>query len=292
MADYGEGLNRATIGKSYQGASQEVDVPTIAAFARATSDENPRYLDAARPGGIVAPPMFAVRPMKEILFAPLLDPEVNADLLMLLHGEQEMRFLAPIRPGDRVDPRSVITDMIDKESGQIIVLRMTCAVRGAIVCEAIASCFIRPRAKAEGAKKKEKPAPAAPAAPLVYVLEDTIQVAPDQSRRYALASLDDNPIHVDDATARAAGLPGVVLQGLCTMAFCQRALVNGVAGGDPARLRQLKVRFSKPVFGGDQLTVQGRVAEDRAGVALLDLRVVNQRGQEVISAGVAEVVRG
>lgn len=288
MADYSEGLNRKTIGRSYAGTPELVEAATIAAYARATSDDNPRYFDASWPGGVVAPPMYAVRPLKEVLFAPLLDPEVNADLLMLLHGEQEMRFFAPLRPGDRVEPRSEITDMIDKETGQIIVLRMTCTVRGEVVCEADASCFIRPRSKAESGKKKEKPV-TTPAPAAVYTIEDQILVGADQSRRYALASLDDNPIHVDDATAKAAGLPGVVLQGLCTMAFCQRALVNRVASGDPSRLRRLKVRFSKPVFGGDALTVQARAAAERPGLTTLDLRVVNQRGQEVISAGAAEV---
>ena len=74
-------------------------------------------------------------------------------------------------------------------------------------------------------KPRDKPA-AAPEAAHLYTLEDRIAVRPDQSRLYAKASLDDNPLHLDDHSARAAGLRGAVLQGLCTMAFCQRAIVN------------------------------------------------------------------
>jgi acyl dehydratase len=78
-------------------------------------------------------------------------------------------------------------------------------------------------------------------------------VDPDQAMRYAEASGDRNPIHVDDEAAKAVGLPGVILHGMCTMALCGRDVVDELAGGDATRLRRLAVRFYRPVFPGNDL---------------------------------------
>jgi (3R)-3-hydroxyacyl-CoA dehydrogenase / 3a,7a,12a-trihydroxy-5b-cholest-24-enoyl-CoA hydratase / enoyl-CoA hydratase 2 len=282
------GLNRETLGKSYQGKPIVVDAESVKSYAQATSDDNPFYLDDARPGGIVAPPMYSVRLTKEVLFQPLLDRELRCDLLMLLHGEQEMRFYDLIRPGDRIETRSEIAEIVDKDSGQVLNLKITCSRDGRVVTDAVTTLFIRSRQRRDkGGEKK-----AAPPEPLpTFTLHDEVQVRPDQSRLYARASLDDNPIHVDDNVARAAGLKGVILQGLCTMAFCQRAIVNRAADGDPRRLRRLKVRFTKPVYPGSRITVEGYVIEEQADRRVLGFRAVSDQGTEVISGGVGEVAR-
>ena len=75
--------------------------------------------------------------------------------------------------------------------------------------------------------------------------------------RYAEASLDDNPIHVDPNTAKAAGLPDVILHGLCTMAMAGGSVVESQAGGDPLRLKRLGVRFARPVLNSSKLTTFG-----------------------------------
>src|SRR5256885_15255864 len=69
---------------------------------------------------------------------------------------------------------------------------------------------------------------------------------------YAAASGDFNPIHIDPKVGEAAGLGGAILQGLCTMAWAAEAAVR--VYGDPAKLKKLKVRFSRPVKPGDVVT--------------------------------------
>jgi acyl dehydratase len=66
---------------------------------------------------------------------------------------------------------------------------------------------------------------------------------------YAGASLDFNPIHWSDRTATKVGLPGVIAHGMFTMALVGRAL--GVWAGDPAAVRELSVRFTRPVVVPD-----------------------------------------
>jgi acyl dehydratase len=62
---------------------------------------------------------------------------------------------------------------------------------------------------------------------------------------YAAASGDSNPIHLDDAAAQAAGLPGVIAHGMYTMGLAARAVTE--YAGDPARLVEFTARFAKPV---------------------------------------------
>jgi acyl dehydratase len=78
---------------------------------------------------------------------------------------------------------------------------------------------------------------------------------------YAEASGDSNPIHVDDAAARAVGLPGVVAHGMLTLGRAMAAVAD-FAGG-PDRLVEFGGRFIKPVVvpaeGGADLTIDGTV---------------------------------
>jgi acyl dehydratase len=106
----------------------------------------------------------------------------------------------------------------------------------------------------------------------------------DQSYRYAKASLDDNPIHVDPATAKSAGLPNVILHGLCTQAMSGKTLVDILADGDPTRLKRLGVRFARPVLNGIKLTTMGWKTDKGAQFIVKD-----EQGNVVIANGCVEI---
>jgi acyl dehydratase len=118
-----------------------------------------------------------------------------------------------------------------------------------------------------------------------------VTVAADQPLRYAEASGDHNPIHVDDSVAKAAGHPSVILHGLCTMAFCQGAIVDKLLGGDAKGLQRLAVRFARPVLPGDTLTIRAWAVEEGEDTRTLGFEAENQKGVKVITNGVAEVRR-
>jgi acyl dehydratase len=107
----------------------------------------------------------------------------------------------------------------------------------------------------------------------------------DLPTRYAEVSGDHNPIHLDEATAKMAGLPGVILHGMCTMAIAAKAAVNGIAGGDPTRVRRVAVRFSRPVIPGQELTTKLW----KTGEGTYGFETYNPRGSAVIKAGAVEV---
>ncbi|MBV9607355.1 MAG: hypothetical protein JO027_19735 [Solirubrobacterales bacterium] len=119
---------------------------------------------------------------------------------------------------------------------------------------------------------------------------DTIElkVTPDPyvTVRYAGASGDFNPIHIDEAFAQSVGLPGRILHGLWTMAQVARAHTD--AAGGPDRLKRLSVQFRGMGVMGEELVVSGTVREVTDGVAVLDSQA-EQSGRRVIRNAVAEV---
>jgi acyl dehydratase len=85
---------------------------------------------------------------------------------------------------------------------------------------------------------------------------------------YAEPSGDHNPIHIDPEFATGVGLPGIILQGLCTMAFGHKALVDNLCGPnrDPERIKRYRVQLARPVLPGQTLTFQGfEIGKDQGG---------------------------
>ena len=152
--------------------------------------------------------------------------------------------------------------------------------------EMTAAMFIRGHKKKDGAKKEAKEPPARPEPKFTV----TSKVDMDQSERYAQASGDHNRIHLDAEFAKAVGLPDKILHGLCTMAMATGAIVNEGLGGDPSRLKRAKVRFSKPVLMGDELTTTvWEVSKDDRDV-VWGFEVTNQHGEPVITGGEVQIL--
>ena len=120
---------------------------------------------------------------------------------------------------------------------------------------------------------------------------DTIElkVTPDPyvTVRYAGASGDFNPIHIDEEFARSVGLPGRILHGLWTMAQVARAHTE--AAGGPETLRSLSVQFRGMGRLGEEIVVRGTVREAGNGKAIVDSEA-EQSGQRIIRRGVAELL--
>jgi len=115
-----------------------------------------------------------------------------------------------------------------------------------------------------------------------------LRVTPDRflTVRYAGASGDFNPIHIDEEFARQVGLPGRILHGLWTMAQVARAHTE--AAGGPESLRRLSVQFRGMGQLEQELTVTGKVRELRDGIATVESEA-EQAGKRIIRNGEAEL---
>lgn len=108
--------------------------------------------------------------------------------------------------------------------------------------------------------------------------------------RYAGASGDFNPLHHDEAYARAAGLPGVMAHGMLSAGLLASFVTRWFGAGS---VRRYKVRFREKVFPGDTLTAEGRITGETTGPdggrrLALELVLKRQDGQPVVT-GTAEV---
>src|SRR5579863_611240 len=280
-------LNKSCVGKQYPPVITEVTLDAIQKYARAYNDDNPAFFDQSRPGGIVAPPMFAVTVAWNALMSAVMDPNVQADLLRLVHGEQDMEFLSPIRPGDTITASAKITSIETKASGETMTVELDASNQGRkSVTKMIFSAFIRGSRNRDAARTESAAVEPARGEPDFTVAQN---IDNDQTYRYAEASGDRNPIHVDENVAKMAGLPGIIVHGLCTMAFTSKVMIDGLCAGDPVRLKRLRVQFSRPVFPGQSITTKVWSDGERAGRRTYAFETYNPEGMAVIRGGIAEV---
>ena len=115
-----------------------------------------------------------------------------------------------------------------------------------------------------------------------------LEVTPDRylTYRYAGASGDFNPIHIDDEFARSVGLPGRILHGLWSMAQVARAQTE--AAGGPERLRRLEVQFRGMGVPEQEVVVTSTVREVGDGVAVVDAEA-RQGDTRIVRRGEAEI---
>jgi acyl dehydratase len=115
-----------------------------------------------------------------------------------------------------------------------------------------------------------------------------LRVTPDPylTVRYAGASGDFNPIHIDEDFAKQVGLPGRILHGLWTMAQVARAHTD--AAGGPEGLKRLSVQFRGMGVLGQEVVVSGSVREVSDGIAVVDSQA-EQSGHRLIRNGVGEI---
>ena len=120
---------------------------------------------------------------------------------------------------------------------------------------------------------------------------EPLKVTPDRylTVRYAGASGDYNPIHIDEEFAKAVGLPGKILHGLYSMAQVARAHTD--AAGGPQGLRRLSVQFRGMGLPEHELTVTGTVREVNDGVAIVETNC-QQQGKLIIRNAEAEIATG
>ena len=116
-----------------------------------------------------------------------------------------------------------------------------------------------------------------------------LKVTPDRylTVRYAGASGDFNPIHIDNDFAQMVGLPRNILHGLYTMAQVARAQTEA-AGSDPRSLRRLKVQFRGMGVPGEEIVVSGTVRERDGDRVVVDTEAV-QGGTGIVRNAEAEI---
>ncbi|HWI95848.1 MAG TPA: MaoC/PaaZ C-terminal domain-containing protein [Solirubrobacterales bacterium] len=112
-----------------------------------------------------------------------------------------------------------------------------------------------------------------------------LKVTPDKylTHRYAGASGDFNPIHIDPEFAKAVGLPGTILHGLYMMGLVARANA-AVADGDPRALKRLSVQFRGMGAPETEIVVSGTVKSVDGDTVVVDTVAAQGENQTIRNA--------
>jgi acyl dehydratase len=279
--------NLDKLGQWSEPSRYEVTRESIVAYAEATNDEHPLHRS-----GDLAPPVFPVVGALIGAIAPAIMSVVPGEVAMrVVHGEQDFTYHQPIRPGMMLVNRAAATGVRGTSSGVVVVGKGTTETEaGELVVEQYMAAFYRgvqldanvgealtDHAFDESVRSRE------PDARVTHGYE------PDQTQRYSQASGDPMPIHLDDDFAKAMGLPGIIVHGLCTMAFCSRAVVGEFCPDDPTRLRRFAVRFAKIVQPSETVTHALWRAGVHDGLTRVVFETTSDNGNVAIKDGLAEI---
>jgi acyl dehydratase len=228
-----------------------VDPDEVVAFALAINDDNPRYLD-----GTAVPPTYAVAPALPVVLngLPAYPPAVLAVTPVIVHAEHDVVLHRPVTPGTWLHITAERVGVLPTRAGMIIeqIVRAFDDGGGLLVEQHWVTMLTGDASGSpRGALPPDHAFPEeARARPVGRV---TLGTTRDQTFRYAGASGDRSPMHVNDEIARAQGFPRKFNQGLATLGIVTRGLIELAAGGDPALVARLAVRFSAPAFPGDDI---------------------------------------
>jgi acyl dehydratase len=123
------------VGKTYPPVQYVVGIEKIKEYVRAVGETNPLCNDpeaaAAGPHGqIVAPPTFAVVYTRDMAAQMLFDKELDLNMMMLVHGEQEFVFHRPIKHGDVVVTTGKLVSAEARKQNLVVTLKAESTVEG------------------------------------------------------------------------------------------------------------------------------------------------------------------
>lgn len=230
-------------------------------------------------------PTYAVVPAFEANRA-LFEP-IGGELAGVVHGSQAIRLHRPFPPSGTLRTVGTVAGIYDlKRMAQVVVTTETKDEAGELLCS---TEWVLMYLKDGGFGGPAPPRSArirVPERDPDWVVRETTSA--EQALLYRLSG-DPNPLHADPEAARqqekvTGGVP--ILHGLCTYGYVGRAVLQKEGGLDPARLKVLSGRFSKPVWPGETLVTEGWREDDRV---LLRTSTEERPGEHVFTNAYAEL---
>jgi len=274
-------FNTDVIGEWSESMTFEVTQERLIAYAEATNDDL-----APHASGEYGVPVFAVVPPFPILASSTMAAVPDELMMRVLHGEQDIRIHRPIRPGETLSCRAKVTGIHGRSSGVVVTALVETTSAGEPVNDQYFTAFFR-GGVLDGGFGEEPPAHGFPEELRARPADAQViqKYDEDQTWRYAEASGDPMPIHTDEEFAKAMGLPGIIVHGLCTMAFTSRAVIETACPEDPSRLKRIAVRFSSTAFPRNTITTS--IWDQGDGTYAFE--TTSDEGASIIKDGLAEV---
>ena len=223
------------------------------------------------------------------------EPDTGIDWVKLMHGEQRVRWHQPLPASGAVVGKNRVTHLIDKGEGKgaiLVIERQLESATGELLATLQQVTFLRGDggySQLQGGQPSDAPLPTLQPTPQDRTpdFSDTQAIHPEAALLYRLMG-DTNPLHADPAVATKAGFARPILHGLASYGLVAHALLRQCAGGDPARLKALDIRFASPVYPGETLVTEIWRVPGQPGQLQLRARVA-ERDKVVMSHGFAEL---
>lgn len=293
-------LITAAIGLATQAIEHLVDARWTMAYSAALGDSDPIFLDTTRPAGIVSHPLFAICPEWPVALASrdlLRQRGLTADEFRRgVHATHDSHIYRLIRPGDRLSTRATILDIEVKRPGAYVTTCFdTHDQHGVLVCRTFSGMLLRdvelmsvnkaPIANLETGIDIPKTPFEAAALSKTVATRLALPVAANFAHVYTECARIWNPIHTDEAVARGAGLPHIILHGSATLALAVSAIMRRYGDADPNRVRRICGQFRGMVLLPSSLNLICFQPSEGGAETIVPFEVHNDSGEVIVRHG-------
>src|SRR5262249_13478437 len=278
----GPTLSASIVGSSTGPLTQTIAARWLMAYNAALTDGLPRP---------VAHPLFAVC-YEWPVSAALREQAIDAAIAPLsVHASHHLVIHRPPRAGDRLTTTGMVTAVLQRRSGALVTMNFATVddagqpvttttygslYRGVTITDETGRPAAGGGARAAAGDK---------ATPGEAAWTETVTVAANAAHVYTECARIWNPIHTDDAVARAAGLPGIILHGTATLALCITRIVSRDLRGDAAGVHGVSVRFTGMVTPPSTFVL--RVVRPTAHGIAFD--AIDDHGRPILSQGALSI---
>lgn len=252
--------------------SNAVERIAESAVATVTAAEIAAYRDAVRadsPASERSGPVSPVFPF--VLAAGPADAvvarlrETLTEPTAVVHIGQEIQISRLPLPGQQLSVHSELFACRQESRGARLALRSVLTDDDDRPVAELRSAVLLSGATSAGTFGEQPPSTAPQFTPNGDSIQVTRQLTAEFIARYADASGDHNPIHLDPVAAAAAGFPGVIAHGMSVVALVCEEIADRCLDGDIGRIHALGVRFSSPVQPGEPLDIRLQPAAGAVG---------------------------
>ena len=204
---------------------------------------------------------------------------VGGDMLGVVHGAQKLTFHKPFAPAGKLSTTGKVKGVYDlKRMAQAVFETDTRDENGELLVTAEWLIVYRLDGGFGGPRPPKTERRRPPEREPDWTVEE--KTSPEQALLYRLNG-DHNPLHADPEIGEQAGFGGPILHGLCTYGYAGRAVLKHAYGGDPAKLKEYRGHFAKPVFPGDTLIISGWNEDD--GTVFVRMTTTERPDENVFS---------
>lgn len=224
--------------------THHVDRGRISAFVDATGDRPERWIEHAPPG-------YAAALLFSVAGIFLNDERIRPYLTTLIHVDQQFTFHEAIRIAVDIEMTGTVDRVRERAGAYFVTFTAVGTAGGDVVLECRSTFLMSDEAASDSGIDRVEPNAdlrgpnGYPESTRRAVVGEVRSVAKSASRsdlvRYSAATRDFNPLHWDHASARSAGLDGVVVHGLLMLSWLAQQCSIYAAG--PAPIATIKARF-------------------------------------------------